>query len=187
MILTIHKKIQSLLQCYASGRYYPVVTGIVACGCAIGAIPFVPVLIAAVLLAPSHWRSIALFTSMGSALGGLIILFVFHNLGWVQVMQAHPDWFTSPGWQLMLSWLTQWGIWALALIAATALPQTPALLFLAMTEQPWWSMWLALAGGKILKYGSVAYLTRYFPERIAHYRQNRFNQQNAITNRDLSP
>jgi len=170
MIFKIHNHIQRLLQRYALNRYYPVFTGGVACGCAVSAIPFVPVLIAAVLLSPLQWRSITVFTSLGSALGGLLVLLIFHHLGWVQVMEAHPEWFASSIWQMMLRWLTEWGVWALAVIAATPLPQSPALFFLAMTDQSWWGMWAALAGGKLLKYGSVAYLTRYFPERILRIR-----------------
>lgn len=187
MIFKIHAYLQSLLQRHAMGRFYPLFTGAVACGCAVSAIPFVPVLIAAVLISPQQWRSIAIFTSMGSAFGGLIVLLIFHQLGWVYIMQSHPEWFNNDIWQLMLHWLTDWGIWALVLIAATPLPQSPALFFLAMTDQSWWGLWAALAGGKLLKYGSVAYLTRYFPERLGRYRRDRFNQENAITNRDLSP
>lgn len=187
MILKIHTYLQTLLQQHALAKYYPAFTGLIACGCAVSAIPFVPVLMTAVIIAPTQWRSITIFTSIGSALGGVFVLLIFHHLGWIQVMQSHPEWFSSTIWQLMLDWLSQWGVFALAFIAATPLPQSPALFFLAMTDQSWWSMWLALAGGKLLKYGSVAYLTRYFPERLSRARQHRFNQNNAVTDRDLTP
>jgi membrane protein YqaA with SNARE-associated domain len=170
MIFKIHNHIQRLLKRHALNHYYPAFTGVIACGCAVSAIPFVPVLIAAVLLSPMQWRMITIFTSLGSALGGLLVLIIFHHLGWVQVMEAHPEWFANDIWQMMLRWLSEWGVWALAVIAATPLPQSPALFFLAMTDQSWWGMWAALAGGKLLKYGSVAYLTRYFPERILRMR-----------------
>jgi len=163
---TIQDRIRSILQRNAVHRYYPLLTGVIACGCAISAIPFVPVLIAAVLLSPTQWRSITIFTSMGSALGGVVVLLIFHHLGWVYVMQSHPEWFESDMWHWMLQWLTQWGVWALAVIAATPFPQSPALFFLAMTEQSWWAMWAALAGGKLLKYGLVAYLCCYFPQKL---------------------
>jgi membrane protein YqaA with SNARE-associated domain len=187
MIFKIHAYLQSLLQRHAVTTYYPAFTGLVACGCAVSAIPFVPVLMAAVLISPAQWRSISLFTSMGSALGGVLVLIIFHHLGWVQVMESHPEWFASDMWQMMLHWLTDWGVWALAVIAATPLPQSPALFFLAMTDQSWWAMWGALAGGKLIKYGSVAYLTARFPEKLAQFRENRFNKKNAITDKDLTP
>lgn len=186
MILRIHTTLQSLLQRHAIGSYYSVFTGLVACGCAVSAIPFVPVLMAAVILAPNQWRSIALFTSIGSALGGVAVLLIFHHLGWAMVMQSHPDWFSSDVWQFSLHWLTDWGVWALLVIAATPFPQSPALFFLAMTDQSWWSMWAALAGGKLVKYGSVAYLTARFPEKLSRFRENRFNQKNAITDKELA-
>lgn len=184
----LYQRIHDFLQLRVHNRFYPLFTGLVAIGCSVGAIAFVPVLMVAVYLSPRRWHWIALFTSLGSALGGLIVLLLLHHLGWSQVMHAHPEWFTNEAWQLMLNWLSEWGIWALTIIAATPFPQTPALLFLAMTEQSWWSMWLALAAGKLLKYGSVAYLTYQFPERLQHYRQRRFERTNQhITNSDLSP
>lgn len=126
MIFKIHNHIQRLLQRYALSRYYPVFTGGVACGCAVSAIPFVPVLMAAVLISPAQWRSITLFTSLGSALGGVFVLLIFHHLGWVQVMQAHPEWFASDIWQMMLHWLTDWGYghWRLLLQPLTTKPRT---------------------------------------------------------------
>jgi membrane protein YqaA with SNARE-associated domain len=187
MIFKIHAYLQLLLQRHAYGKYYPAFTGLVACGCAVSAIPFVPVLMAAVLISPRQWVSIALFTSMGSALGGVFLLLIFHHLGWIYIMQNHPQWFNTQLWQLMLQWLSAWGVWALALIAATPLPQSPALFFLAMTDQSWWGMWAALVTGKLIKYGSVAYLTRYFPERLSRFRKNRFNEKSAITDKDLAP
>lgn len=188
MFQTIHQRLHDFLEARVHSRFYPLFTGVVAIACSVSAIAFVPVLMVAVYLSPQRWHWIALFTSTGSALGGLIVLLLFHHLGWNQVMHAHPEWFSNDAWQLMLSWLNEWGIWALTVIAATPLPQTPALLFLAMTEQSWWSMWAALAAGKLLKYGSVAYLTYQFPERLQRYRQRRFERTNHhITNSDLSP
>lgn len=167
----IRHRLYRLLQGYAESRYYPLVTGVVALLCAVGFVPFVPVLLVAVLLSSRQWWSIALFTSLGSAAGGLIVLMIFHHLGWIQVMNAHPEWFEGEVWLWMIAWLSDYGLWALAMIAATPFPQSPALLFLAMTEQSWWFIWLALAGGKLIKYGGTAFLVRYFPSRLGWLRR----------------
>lgn len=171
MKLPIQQRLKTLLEKYVVSRYYPVITGVVAFGCALAFIPFVPVLILAVLLSPSQWWLIGFFTSIGSAMGGVMLILIFHQIGWLQVMTAHPEWFESEAWQVMITWLTDYGVWALAFIGATPFPQSPALLFLAMVEQSWWSVLLALAGGKFIKYGFVAYLVCYFPSKLVWWRR----------------
>lgn len=181
MITNINRFILTLLQNLARRRDYPWWTGVMGIACSVMAIPFVPVLIAAVLLSPQQWRSIAIFSSMGSALGGLVVLQLFHYLGWLQVMNNHPEWFDTQIWQMTLSWLANWGVLALAAIAATPLPQSPALFFLAMTEQPWFEIWLALATGKLVKYGMVAYISCHFPNKL---KRLAIHDETATTGRD---
>ncbi|RCS58296.1 hypothetical protein [Parvibium lacunae] len=60
--------------------------------------------------------------------------------------------------------MQQHGLWVLALIAASPLPHTPALLMVALNEPNFIDILLAMWLGKALKYGGVAWLVAKFPD-----------------------
>lgn len=166
MLTRLYQRLQALLEAHAGKTLYPPLVGLVALGCALGGIAFVPLLTVAVLLAPRHWLPITLFTSIGSAAGGTLLFLGFHHWGWQHITTLIPDLFSGELWQLTLGWLGDYGHWALMAIAATPLPQTPALAFLALTSHDALAIWLALAAGKLLKYGAVAYVSAMLPDRF---------------------
>ena len=55
---------------------------------------------------------------------------------------------------------------ALFLIAASPLPQTPALIFFAIAHHDYPAVFVAMLAGKIIKYGLFAWLASHFPERF---------------------
>ena len=72
----------------------------------------------------------------GSALGATLLVLLFHHLGWAQLHALFPAMLDSPGWQRAVAWTGDYGVIALFAIAALPLPQTPALIFFAITEPP---------------------------------------------------
>ena len=123
-------------------------------------------LVPAVLLAPKHWRSIALQAAFGSALGATLLVLLFHHLGWVQLHAQFPAMLESTGWQRVIAWTVEYGVIALFAIAALPLPQTPALIFFAITEPPVAQIFLAVFLGKLIKYFLLAMLAALFPARF---------------------
>ena len=74
-------------------------------------------------------------------------------------------------------WVTRYGAWALFLIAATPLPQTPAIAFAAITRLPVLEVLVALFAGKLLKYSIYAWLVARFPDHFVRYlRSDSFSQ-----------
>jgi len=63
----------------------------------------------------------------------------------------------------VLAWVGEYGVIALFFVAALPLPQTPALLFCALTRQPLLEVLAAVLLGKLLKYGLTAWLSLHFP------------------------
>jgi hypothetical protein len=55
-------------------------------------------------------------------------------------------------------------VWTLLIVAASPLPQTPALIFTAVSRLPPAEVFLALFIGKSLKYGVYAWLAATFPD-----------------------
>jgi membrane protein YqaA with SNARE-associated domain len=129
-------------------------------------VPVTSALVPAVLLSPRRWRSIALQAAFGSALGATLLVLLFHHLGWVQFHAQFPAMLESAGWQRVIAWTVEYGVIALFAIAALPLPQTPALIFFAITEPPVAQIFLAVLLGKMIKYFLLAMLAALFPARF---------------------
>ena len=146
------------------GRAYLLMTGITALLITVSmTVPFAPILVGAVLLRHERWKEIVLISSLGSAIGGLILYWVFYYLGWSQIVSAYPDLTQSKLWSDVTRWVSAFGIWTLLGIAALPLPQTPALILTAMLPLPASQVFLALFVGKLLKYGVCGWLAANFP------------------------
>jgi membrane protein YqaA with SNARE-associated domain len=147
-----------------SVRAYPLAIGTTALILTVSmTIPFASILIGAVLLRRDRWKEIVVMSSLGSATGGLILYLSFHYLGWSQIAVAYPDLAQSKAWSDATRWVTAYGTWALLGIAAMPIPQTPALIFTAMSRLPISEVFFALFLGKLLKYGVYGWLAAEFP------------------------
>ena len=87
----------------------------------------------------------------------------FHYLGWGQIAAYYPDLPQSKAWADATRWVSAYGTWALLGFAAAPLPQTPALIFTAVSRLPVSEVFLALFLGKLLKYGVYGWLAAEFP------------------------
>jgi membrane protein YqaA with SNARE-associated domain len=159
-----------LLQAVRNSRWFLPVLFLLAVASTLSMlVPFTSILVIAVLAQPSRWRSAFCWGSAGSALGGSIITLAFHQLGWNQIYERFPEFASSQAWQDILLWTATYGLRALAAIAALPLPQTPALIFCSISQQPLWGVFVALFVGKFVKYGVVAATVSVFPERFMSF------------------
>ena len=126
-------------------------------------IPFATLLVGATLMAPKRWKSIALCSSLGAAIGAGLLYLVFHHLGWARLFESYPDVVRSLAWSEATRWLTNYGVTSLLLIAALPLPLTPALMFVGISRLPVVEVVLALWLGKYVKYSVYAWLASAFP------------------------
>lgn len=135
-------------------------------------VPFASFLIAAVLMSPKRWRAIALWASLGAAMGAGLLYLVFHHLGWARFFESYPDVVRTKAWVDAVRWLTAYGVAALFVIAALPLPLTPALVFAGISRFPVAEVVIALWLGKLIKYSAYAWFTsafpKYFIERSRH-------------------
>ena len=155
------------LQRVARHRFMPALVGCLAFGLTVSmTVPVTSALIPAVLLSPRRWRSIALQAAFGSALGATLLVLLFHHLGWAQLQAQFPSMLDSAAWQRVIAWAVEYGVIALFAIAALPLPQTPALIFFAITEPPVAQIFLAVLLGKLIKYFLLAMLAALFPARF---------------------
>jgi membrane protein YqaA with SNARE-associated domain len=166
----LEQRVRAALEHATGSRRYPLVVGGVALVLTLSmSVPFASALVLAVLLRRERWRAITLWSALGSSIGGLLLYLVFHHLGWNQLVEWYPDIAASKSWRDATQWVTRYGAWALFLIAASPLPQTPALAFAAITRLPVPEVLIALLAGKLIKYGVYAWLVTRFPERFTRY------------------
>ena len=148
---------------------YPFMVGVTAMILTLSmTVPVASLLIGAILLRRERWMEIVALSSLGSALGGVSLYLIFHYVGWNQILIAYPDLLQSKAWFNATRWVSAYGTWALLGIAALPLPQTPALIFTAISHLPIAEVFLALALGKLLKYSVYGFLAAKFPSWFQH-------------------
>lgn len=151
----------------AEGRGFLWTCGLLAfAGTVTAAYPVTAVVVPAVLLVPKRWSTVALSCAIGSSVGATVLVEVSHHVGWTQLYEWLPHLAESDRWQEMNRWLQDYGVISLFLIAASPLPQTPALVFFGLSGHAVTPVFFAILLGKILKYGLFAWLASHFPERF---------------------
>jgi membrane protein YqaA with SNARE-associated domain len=162
---------RKLLEWSSGHPCYPLVVAAIAfVATATFAFPFSIVLIPAVLLAPRRWLSLGVLTGIASGLGGAVLVEVFHFMGREVVLSRYPQIIESASWQYAQTWLESNGLFALALIAGSPLPQTPALFFYSLGNCSTSGVIVAVGIGKTFKYVFLAWLTAYYPARLVRFR-----------------
>jgi membrane protein YqaA with SNARE-associated domain len=160
----LRSRLLRTLQRAADTPRMPWVAGLLACALTVSmTLPVTWAMVPAVLLAPRQWRGIVICSAAGSALGATVLVSAFHHLGWAQVYALFPDIARSARWQEVMQWARDYGVLALSGIAALPLPQTPALVFAAITRQPELEIALAVLVGKLIKYGVIGAAVVRFP------------------------
>jgi membrane protein YqaA with SNARE-associated domain len=142
----------------ADARFFWICMVAALAGTMTAAYPVTAVVVPAVLLAPQRWRRIAAVTAVGSALGATLLVFALHNLGWNWVYERFPQLARDPTWIDVMDWAARYDALALFLIAASPLPQTPALIFFSIAGHDHLVVFVAMFCGKLLKYGLFAWL-----------------------------
>ena len=94
---------------------------------------------------------------------------MFHHLGWQTITEQYPDMVQLEALQVAKDWLGHYGLLALLVIAASPMPQTPALLVYSMVNPFAPGVVLAVGAGKAVKYTALTYLTARYPGRFVKF------------------
>ena len=150
-------------------------------------VPFGPLLAAAVLMVPSRRSLITVCSSLGAALGAGVLYLAFHHLGWAGLLASYPDIVGSRAWSDATRWLSNYGVVALFILAATPLPLTPALMIASISRLPVAEVLLALWLGKLAKYTAYAWLVSAFPSQVLRHGHLRVAALHAALDRAVAP
>lgn len=161
--------LQRLLRRAAEGHGFLLTcAGLALAGTVSAAYPVTAVVVPAALLVPRRWRQVALFSTLGSALGATLLVAAFHHMGWAQIYDRFPELASHAAWNRIMAWVSHYGTAALFLIAVSPLPQTPALIFFGIAQPDFLSVFVAMLAGKMVKYGLFAWVAARFPERFSN-------------------
>jgi membrane protein YqaA with SNARE-associated domain len=114
---------------------------------------------------------LSLGCALGSALSGALIVGVAHHLGYNEIHHWFPEMTGGEIWAQASGWINDYGVWAIFGVGASPLPQMPLLIFFGIVDDRIVEAFLALLGGKALKYGLVAWVTQHFPERLRFFKR----------------
>lgn len=164
------KSVKILLwQMSHSPWYIPLVGLVCVLAGATLAMPILALVVVAVILRPQRWRTLCVVCSLGAGIGAAILVHFMHSLGVGQIQTLYPELGNSTLWRQTLDWTREYGLFALAAVAALPMPQTPALVASTLSHLPIPGILAAVILGKLVKYGIVAWMVATFPERFIHY------------------
>jgi len=129
--------------------------------------PVTVVAVPAAMLRPGRWMLVACACALGSATGACALVAALHHLGWATVYAHFPELAHHASWSGAVQWVQDYGGLALCAIAASPLPQTPALLAFSIAQPQLPIVFMAVGAGKLLKYGCVCWLASRFPGHMA--------------------
>jgi membrane protein YqaA with SNARE-associated domain len=165
--------LQSQIQKAAERRWLlPACALLAAAGTLTAAFPVTAIVVPAVLLVPLRWRGVAFTCALGSTLGALALIEIVHSFGWSQLEVWFPQLTSHANWQNVQNWIDEYGVLSLFLIAASPLPQTPALILFGIAGDHFLSVFIAVFAGKMLKYSIFAWLTSHFPDRFLRIKKD---------------
>jgi membrane protein YqaA with SNARE-associated domain len=148
-----------LLATTTNSRWYGPLAGAIAFALTLTAsVPYTAILVTALWLTPQRWKSLVLFSSLGGALGAIVMVAGFQHLGWAPLHAAFPELSASPSWQRIVQAVQDYGVAALGVVAAAPMPQTPALAIAASARLDPAAAFIALFTGKVVKYSVVSWL-----------------------------
>lgn len=159
---------QRLIQSSAQGHWFLLVCGLLGLACSLCAFPVIPIIVTACLISPKRWRSIALSVSLGCSIGAVILVSLFHYLGWAMVYKYFPEFLHHPAWESVLNWITLYGGVGLFGIAASPFPEMPALIVYGIAKPDMTVTFIAILCGKTIKYGLIAWLASHFPNKFTN-------------------
>jgi membrane protein YqaA with SNARE-associated domain len=130
-------------------------------------IPIEWLLIPGVLMRPRRWLSSGLWVATGCALGALALAAVAKFYGLDLLAQWAPSVVHSKGWGHATHYLEDYGAVALFLIAASPIPQQPAVALAGLTKIALPKVFVAVWLGRAIKYCFVAWLASHAPGLLA--------------------
>jgi membrane protein YqaA with SNARE-associated domain len=157
-----------LIRDAADGHGFLAVCCLLGLACSISASPVIPIIVTDAMISPRRWHTISVSIALGCSFGAVVLVMLFHYLGWSLVDQFFPEFWHHPAWQNMQDWIVSYKEIGLAAISASPLPEMPALIVLGLAKPDIIVVFIAVLIGKLFKYGLISWLASHFPDKLSH-------------------
>lgn len=131
-------------------------------------IPTDGLLVSAVMLSPRRWLYTAALVSLGSSLGAAALAYVLSRHGLSFLLHVSPGIEQSHAWVWTNHLMSEWGAWALFLIALSPIMQHPAIALAAFTGISETKIFLVVLAGRAIKYLFLAWAASHAPRLLGH-------------------
>lgn len=163
-----HTKIQAyvlILEKYTDRFWYPPLIGILAAlDNLFIIIPNDGILIASSMIAPKRWITFAIWVSIGSTIGAIILYLLLHRQGLPWMLEFFPGIDKSSMWQWTDRFFSDYGLIVVFIIGLSPLMQQPVIILAALADTPLEELTAAIFAGRIIKYFLLAYLGTHSPK-----------------------
>lgn len=126
-------------------------------------VPIEWLMIPSVLLNPRRWLRNALWITTGCTVGAVALAAIADFYGMSIIQHWAPRVVESANWIRSLKYMNDHGAWALLLIAASPLPQQPAVALAGLSHMSLAKVFIAVWIGRAIKYCVVAYIASHAP------------------------
>lgn len=145
------------------GWYAPLIGLLAGMDQFIVVVPIEWLMIPNILFRPKNWLRTSLIVTTGCALGALALAALADVYGATLISQWAPSVVHSAGWARSTAYINQGGAWALLLVAASPLPQQPAVALAGLSHMSLGKIFAAIWVGRAIKYCSLAFLASHAP------------------------
>lgn len=163
----IHERVISYirgLQRFAGRWWYPPLIGLFAIiDNFVFIIPSDGILISSVLLTPKRWLLLALTTTIGSAIGALILASLVEVHGLPLILDFYPSLLETTSWTLTSRFFEEYGLYLVFLVSMTPLMQQPVIILAALAFTPLHELAPVLFFGRGVKFVVLAYIGSHAP------------------------
>lgn len=159
------KRLIDWLRGHVGSSWYPLLLGLLA---AIdNLILFIPVdaiLISSSMLRPQKWLGFAIYSVLGSTLGGSVLGVLVQVYGLPMLGELFPELLQSASWLWMSHFFEIYGLFLVFLVLASPFLQQPPIVIAALAGVPMAKLILVILGARFAKYMIMSYLASHAPK-----------------------
>lgn len=130
-------------------------------------IPNDGILISSSMLSPKRWFWLALWVSIGSALGALALAALVEINGLPWIIELFPGINESNYWKHTHDFFDKYGMLVVFLVAVTPLVQQPVVILASLAEAPLNKLVAVIFVGRFIKFLIMAYVASHAPKLLS--------------------
>lgn len=130
-------------------------------------IPNDGILISSSMLVPKKWLRFALFISIGSTIGAVVLAAMVEWYGVPFLQDYFPQIANSRSFQITEAFFNDYGLWVVFFVAIMPLIQQPAVVLAALAETPLWQLAVVVFIGRVVKFLLMSWVASHAPNYLA--------------------